>query len=423
MDALIADVIGAITVVLLASWLMGALARKCGQAAVIGQIIAGIALGPSVLGHLPGHLTTHLFPHTALPALTVLANVAVVIFMFAVGYELDLRVLRGQRRATPFIGTGALLLPLGLGIAAVEAFRPRFNALGQPHTNRAFVLYMGVVLSITALPVLAAIIRERGIAGTRVGVTATVAASIMDVGAWLLLAVAVATGVHKGGRSPLITLLLLCAFIVVMLFGVRPALRWWMTRRASVVPVQLPIALFLALGGAWVTASLGLHPVFGALLAGLTMPSADGKPDVEILRPMEQVAGILLPLFFVVTGLSMDVSTLGAGAFVVLAIVLAVACLGKLGAAYPASRLGGLPRRESAAVAVLVNTRGLTELVALNVGLADGIISKQLFAVLVLMAVITTVATSPLLHLVRLPAATVAGEPPVPVPPARTSEP
>jgi K+:H+ antiporter len=403
MDVLITDVIGDLALVLVASWLMGALAGRCGQPAVIGQILAGIALGQSLLGRLPGHLTTRLFPAAALPSLTVLANVAVVIFMFVVGYELDLRPLRGQRRAAPFVATSGLLLPLGLGIAAAVAFRSRFNALGSPYSSHAFALFLGVVLSITALPVLAAIIRERGIAGTRAGITATAAAGIMDAGAWLLLTMTAAVTVHKQGRPPWLTVLLLCAFAAAMLSAVRPLLRWWMGRRISVLSSKLPIALLLALTSAWVTASLGLHPVFGGFLAGLTMPSLDGKPDDEVLRPLEQVAGLLLPLFFVVTGLSVNIGKLDADAFVVLAIVVAVACAGKLGSAYPACRLGGLPPRESAGVAVLVNTRGLTELIALNVGLTDGIISKQLFAVLVLMTVITTMATSPLLALVKLP--------------------
>jgi Kef-type K+ transport system membrane component KefB len=402
MDVLIADVIGDVALVLLACWLMGALALRCGQPASIGQILAGIALGPSLLGQLPGHLTTRLFPATALPSLTVLANVAVVIFMFVVGYELDFRLVRGQRRAIPFVAAGGLLLPFGLGIAAVVVFRSRFNALGSPHSSHAFVLYMGVVVSITALPVLAAIVRDRGIAGSRAAITATAAAGIMDAGAWLLLAVAVASAVHKHGRPPWLTLLLLTAFVVAMLSVVRPVLRWWMRRRLSVVSSTLPIALFLALGSAWITASLGLHPVFGGFIAGLAMPRLDGKLDDEVLRPLDQVGGLLLPLFFVVTGLSVNIGKLSADACVVLAIVVAVACAGKLGSAYPAARLGGLPPRESAGVAVLVNTRGLTELIALDVGLTDGIISNQLFTVLVLMAVITTVATSPLLAWVRL---------------------
>jgi Kef-type K+ transport system membrane component KefB len=367
-------------------------------------------------------LTVRLFPDSVLPPLTVLANVAVVLFMFVVGYELDFRSLRAQRRAVPFVGFGGLFLPLGLGMGAAEVFRSRFNALGQPHSSHAFVLYLGVVASITALPVLAAILNERGLAGTRIGVTATAAAGIMDVGAWLLLAMAVAVTAHKAGRPPAVTLGLLCVFAALMLLGVRPALRCWLRRRASVLSIQLPIALFLALGSAWVTASLGLHPVFGGFLAGLAMPSLDGSPDADVLRPMEQISGMLLPLFFTLTGLSVNIGSLGSGALVVLAIVVAVACAGKLGAAYPACRLGGLTRRESAGVAILVNTRGLTELIALNVGLTDLIIGRQLFTVLIVMALITTAATAPLLALAHVPSPTVP-RPGVPAPPAAASEP
>jgi Kef-type K+ transport system membrane component KefB len=421
-DALIGDAIGDIAVVLLVSWLAGALARKVGQPAVVGQLLAGIALGPSLLGRLPGHLVIRLFPNSVIPSLTVVANVGIVLFMFVVGYELDLRSLRAQRRVVPFVAFGGLLLPLGLGIAAAEVFRSRYNALGQPHSSQAFALYLGVAASITALPVLAAILRERGLAGTRVGVTATAAAGIMDVGAWLLLALAVAATTHKAGRLSAVTVALLCVFVALMLLGVRPALRRWLRQPALVLSIQLPIALFLTLGSAWVTASLGLHPVFGGFMAGLTMPSLDGTADAEVLRPMEQISGVLLPLFFVLTGLSVNIEALGFGALVVLAIVLAVACVGKLGAAYLACRIGDLTPRESAGVAILLNTRGLTELIALNVGLADLIISRQLFAVLVLMALITTMATAPLLSLARVspPALTRPG---VTAPPATSSEP
>jgi Kef-type K+ transport system membrane component KefB len=173
---------------------------------------------------------------------------------------------------------------------------------------------------------------------------------------------------------------------------------------------QLPVALALALGSAWVTASLGLHPVFGGFLAGLTMPGADGTPDAEILRPMDEIGGVLLPLFFVVTGLSVNIGALGRTAFVLLAIVCAIASAGKVGPGYVAARVGGLGPRDSAAVAVLVNTRGLTELIALNVGLSAGLIDQRLFSVLVLMALITTIMTSPLLSLIRVPAAALSAD-------------
>jgi Kef-type K+ transport system membrane component KefB len=424
MDILIADVIGDVALVLIVSSLLGAMARRCGQPAVIGQILTGVLLGPSALGRLPGHLTSRLFPHSVLPSLTVLSNIAVVIFMFVVGYELDRRSLRGRRRAVPLIAASALLVPMGMGAGAALLFRSSFAALGQPHISRSFVLFMGVAISITALPVLAAITRERGIAGTTAGITATSAAGIMDVAAWVVLAAALAGTTQKSGRPWPMTLVLIAGFTVIMLLAVRPALRWWMSRRRAVLSNQLPVALVLALGSAWVTASLGLHPVFGGFLAGLTMPGMDGTPDAEVLRPMEQVGGVLLPLFFIITGLSLNVGALGSSAFVLLAIVCVIASTGKLGPAYLASRVGGLGPRDSAAIAALVNTRGLTELIALNVGLSAGLIDQRIFSVLVLMALIMTVMTSPLLLLIRVPAASppVGERHPVAPPPSGASE-
>lgn len=401
MDILIADVIGDIALVLVFSTLFGAIARKCGQPAVVGQIIAGAVLGPSVLGRLPGDMSSRLFPHAALSSLNALSQVAVVIFMFCVGYELDRRSLRGRRRAVPLIAAGALLVPMGLGAGTAVIFRSSLAALGEPHIDHSFLLFMAVATSITALPVLAAIVRERGIAGTVAGVTAASAAGLMDVVAWLVLAAALVGTVHKPGRPWPLTLLLISCFAVIMLLVVRPALRWWMGRPHSLLSNPLAIALVLALGSGWVTASLGLHPVFGGFLAGLTMPGTDGTPDAEVVRPMEDIGGVFLPLFFIVTGLSLNVGTLGSTALALLAIVCVVASLGKVGPAYVASRVGGLGPRDSATVAVLVNTRGLTELIALNVGLSSGLIDQRLFSVLVLMALITTTMTSPLLSLIR----------------------
>jgi Kef-type K+ transport system membrane component KefB len=405
MDVLIADVIGDVALVLVFSSLLGAVARRCGQPKVVGQILAGIILGPSLLGRLPGDLTARLFPRVALPALSVLAQVAIVIFMFVVGYELDRGSLRAGRKAAPLIAAGALVVPMALGSGLSLAFRPGFAALGQPHVSRSLVLFMGVALSITALPVMAAIARERGIARSLAGVTAMTAAGIMDVAAWVVLAAALVGTAHAPGRPWPVTLLLISGFTASMLLIVRPALRWWISRSRSVLSSQLPVALALALGSAWITASLGLHPVFGGFLAGLTMPSVDGTPDPEVLRPMEEVGGLLLPLFFVVTGLSLNIGALGGMAVAMLAILCALAAAGKLVPGYIASRAGGLNATDAATVAALVNARGLTELIVLNVGLSAGIISQRLFTVLVLMALIITIATVPLLSLISARAA------------------
>jgi Kef-type K+ transport system membrane component KefB len=425
MDGLIAGVLGDVALVLVLSSLLGALARRCGQPRVVGQLLTGILLGPSLLGRLPGHLTSHLFPPAVLPFLTVLSQVAIVTFMFVVGYELDRQALHGRRRAALLVAGGALLVPMGLGSGAALIFRSRFAALGQAHMGHSFILFMGVAMSITALPVLAAIARERGIAGSTAGVTATTAAGLMDLAAWLVLAAALVGTVHKPGRPWPVTLLLICCFVAFMLLAVRPALRWWNGRRRAVLSNQLPVAFALALGSASVTAALGLHPVFGGFLAGLTMASATGTTDAQVLRPLEEVGNLLLPLFFVVTGLSLNVRALDGTAFAVLALLCAVGSIGKLCPAYAAARIGGLGSRDSATVAALVNTRGLTELIALSIGLNAGLISPQLFTVLVLMALVTTLITAPLLSLIRrtAPPPSVPELRPLAPPPSTASEP
>lgn len=284
-----------------------------------------------------------------------MAQLAVVIFMFTVGYEIDFRFMRGHARSAWMVAAGALLVPMALGSGFAAVAGPVFSSIGEPHpSGRSFLLFIGVAVSVTALPVLAAILRERGISATPVGVTATTAAGIMDVSAWLVLAVALIDTKGASTRPWLLTLLLLAAFSVLMLFAVRPALKRWVQRPQTAVASHIPAAMVLAAAASWATASLGLHPFFGAFLAGLVMPGRDGAPDADVLRSMDVAGGLLLPLFFVVTGLTTDIGA-------------------------------------------LVNTRGLTELIALNVGLSAGIIHTRLFTILVLMALITTVLTGPLI--------------------------
>lgn len=401
MDAIIADVVGDIALVFVLASLLGVAARKCGQPAVIGQIFTGIVLGPSLLGRLPGHLTGHLFPAHVLSYLNVLSQVAVVIFLFAVGYEIEFGTLRAHGRAVPVVALGALLVPLGLGISCALLLHSQFASIGIAHEGRSFVLFIGAATSITALPVLASIVRERNLSGTTAGVIATAAAGIMDVLAWLVLAAALIGTGHSGPFSLPITALLVGCFVVIMLVAIRPAVSWWTNRRQSLLSSPVPVAFALAMGSAWVTAALGLHPIFGAFLAGLTMRGTNRAPDADVVRAMDQAGSMLLPLFFVVTGLSLNIGAMRGDAFFLLAVVVIIACAGKLGPGYGFSRASGLSTRDSATVAALVNTRGLTELIALNVGYDDGIINQRLFTVLVLMALITTLATGPLLSVIK----------------------
>ncbi|MFJ8110807.1 cation:proton antiporter [Streptomyces sp. NPDC096132] len=417
-DSTIAAVLAALAVAAFACALFGAGARALRQPPVIGQILAGIALGPSLLGRLPGDPTARLFPAHVLPYLGMLGQVAVTVFMFSVGYELTAHRRQAAGRAVAAVAAGALVVPMGLGAAMAVLGRAEFGAAGEPHAGSGtFVLFLAVAVSITALPVLAAIVRDRDLDGTRAGTVALASSGLMDVVAWLTLAaITLGAGTTDGRRAGVqqvgLRLVLLLALAAALLGVVRPLLRRWM-RGSATVPYHLPVAFALAAGAAAATTALGLHAVFGGLLAGAAMPHPHAHPDPRsapssgsrsdraavpfLTAALHAVESLLLPLFFVTTGLALDVGALRPGDFVLLAVVCAVACAGKLGGGYVGARFGGLPRRPSATVAVLLNTRGLTELIALNLGLASGVIHKRLFTVLVLMAVITTLMTSPLL--------------------------
>jgi Kef-type K+ transport system membrane component KefB len=226
---------------------------------------------------------------------------------------------------------------------------------------------------------------------------------------WLVLAAAL-IGTRQSGRfSWPVTLLLIVCFVAAMLVVVRPALTWWTGRSQSLLASPVLLALALAMGCAWVTASLGLQPVFGGFLAGLAMRARNGVPDADVVRSLDQAGRILLPLFFIVTGLSLNIGDVHGDALILLALVFFIASGGKLGPAYVASRLSRLKPRQSATVAALVNTRGLTELIALNVGLQAGLINQRLFTVLVLMALLTLM-TGPLLSAIRPARAPVPAE-------------
>lgn len=411
MDVVTADVVGDIALVLGASYLFGALARRVGQPTVVGQIVAGIALGPSLLGRLPGDPSHRLFTADAVPFLSVVAQIAVVVFMFGVGYEIDLRSVRDQRRPVLMIALGAMVVPLTLG-SAIALGVEHVGAFDGHHTvGRSFLLYLGVATSITALPVLAAIVRERGLAGSVVGDVSTAAAGLMDVLAWLVLAVALIGTKAEGSRPWSQTVLLLVVFVAAMFLVVRPALTWWNRRPGAVMVSQVPVALLLATAGAWATAALGLHPIFGAFVAGLAMPKPDRAPDAEVLRSTEQTGGLLLPLFFVVTGLTTNIGALNGADLALLAVILLCSIGGKFLAGYATARLAGLGSRPATMIGALVNTRGLTELIALNVGLRAGIIDGRLFTILVLMALITTAMTGPLITAIHKRDAAAPGVP------------
>ncbi|MFD4372130.1 cation:proton antiporter [Streptomyces sp. NPDC058486] len=413
MDSVVTHVVAALAVVIAASHAAGVLARRLGQPPVIGQLFAGIALGPSLLGLVPGGVYEKLFPAEIQPVLTSIAQVALVFFLFAVGYELDLGLLRHQKAVTS-VSVSGFALPMLLGAGIVLLLPGGFSEVndGRP-VDATFVLYMAVALSITAVPVLASIIKDQGLAGSRPGTIAMASAGVIDALSWPVLAVVLVGGAHGSAREWVVKAALLVVYVLAMLFAVRPLLGWWMRRPGTTAAHQVPLAVTVALASAWATNALGLHVIFGALLAGVVMPRRpDGSPDERLLRPLQDAGGLLLPMFFALSGTAVVLGGLHASDLLILAVICAAAVVGKVGAGALSARGARQPWRDALLIGVLLNTRGLTELIVLNVGLQSGVIGPRLYALLVVMALLTTAATGPLIRLLRRPA-DAPPEPPV----------
>ncbi|WP_234310484.1 MULTISPECIES: cation:proton antiporter [unclassified Streptomyces] len=399
-------VVGASALILVAAHAGGWLARRLKQPYIVGQLTAGIALGPSLLGSVaPGSYET-LFPAGISPALTAFAQFALVVFLFAVGYELDLKILGHRARASVTVAAATFVVPMAVGSGCALLFRDQLRDLGMPRDlSPGTVVFAGVALSITAVPVLAAIVRENGLSSSAPGVVALSAAGLLDVIGWTVLAGALMEG---GGETALgwpWRVALAVGFITVMALAARPVLRGllWGTRMEP--SLRLALLIGFALGSAWVTHSLGLHVIFGALLAGVVAPrEKDGTLDPDLLRPLHDVGSLLLPFFFVVSGQSVALNSMDATGWITLVVVTALAVITKTGSGTVAGRLGGLDRHDARTVGVLMSTRGLTELIALNAGFQAGLLSRPLYTVLVFMALATTLLTQPLLLLVRRPA-------------------
>ena len=405
-----------LVVILVAARAAGLLMRPLGQPAVIGEMIAGLALGPSLLGAVAPNVLAALFPAGGMLPLAALSQLGVLLFMFVVGLRLDLTLLRGRAHVAVAVSHASIIAPFLLGAALAPLLHPAFAPPGVGLLP--FALFLAAAMSVTAFPVLARILDERGLRGTRIGTVAIAAAAVDDVTAWCILAAVVAvarsTGATGagGGLSAFATTIGLAAAWVLFLFAVvRPALARAAARRSVVVPsAQLvSVAVVGAFVSAWATERAGVHALFGSFLAGVIVPRggaddpARGGLAEMLAHRIEAVVGaVLLPVFFAFTGLRTSVGLVQGGtAWALAGLILLVAVAGKLGGSAGAARLFGMPWREALAVGTLMNTRGLMELVILNVGLDIGVITPTLFAMLVLMALVTTVMTSPLLGALR----------------------
>jgi Kef-type K+ transport system membrane component KefB len=393
-----------IAVIVVAARLGAAAFRRLGQPGVIGEIVVGILLGPSLLGALPGDPSTDLFPLDTRSSLKALGDVGLIIFIFMVGLQLDLGLARRLERAAG-ISASSVALPFALGVLLAAAFYPSHDTVNGSEVDFVpFALFIGVAMSVTAFPVLARILAERGIHGTQIGALVLACAAVDDVLGWSILAVALAALAGGGGTSDvLLTLLETAAFAVGMVVIIRPSLDYLFDRSQErgrgLTGGLLAVILAAIAASAWITDEIGVNFVFGAFVFGVAFPRRHAATLLaELKRQVEPlVLVLLLPIFFVLPGLSVNIRGLGLDDLGEFALIMLVACGGKLIGGGGMAKLLGSDWREAAAVGTLLNTRGVMELVVANVGLAAGVIDLDLYTILVLMAVVTTLMTTPLL--------------------------
>ena len=395
-----------LAIIVVAARGLGAVARRMGQPAVIGEIIAGILLGPSVLGRLAPGLPAQLFPPDV--PLKQLAELGLVFFMFLVGLELDPKLIKAEGRRAFAISLAGLVLPFGLGAAlGIPLFALNNGGTFLPdvvpgRSQLAFSLFMGAAMCITAFPVLARILVERGLYRARLGTTALCAAAVDDVFAWILLAAVVGitrTGsMGEAGRAFALT----AVFIALMLTLGRAALAGLARRyeKAGHLTVdQVAIVVVGVLTAAWTTEWIGIHAIFGAFVFGTIMPRGSRMTHDLTDRIEDFTVVVLLPVFFLVAGLRTNLFAINSGELVMwLAVIISAAILGKLVGCGLAARMNGYSARDSFVLGTLMNTRGLTELVILSIGLSLGVLSDRTFAMMVIMALVTTFMAAPIIN-------------------------
>lgn len=447
----IVQVVLCVAVILIVGKVVSAFCRRIGQPVVIGEIIAGVMLGPSLLGLFPGDLEERLFPLEIQPYLKIIAQVGLILFMFVVGLEVDLAVVRRSGRRAVTISLTSIFVPLALGLfvlgpalhgdhrcvrmtpAAAEergytaADRCAESEVGsasggaeevEAADGRAtplrpypvpffpFALFMGVAMCGTAFAVLARILAERNMFKIPLGALLVACAAVDDVMAFTLLAFAAAVATGASVASIGLMLVELAVFVAVLFLLVRPLLDRFVVeqyRRTGSLSLDRLGLLFIGLLlSSYATAQIGVHEIIGAFLFGVVIPRANAEGIFhEIAHRIEGVSlGLLLPVFFVIAGQAVDVTQLTSADILPLVLILACAFIGKFGAAAIAARVTGVPRRQSYAVGTMMNTRGLTELVILAVGLDAFLIDTRVYTMFVIMAVLTTAMAGPLLNLV-----------------------
>ncbi|SPE59778.1 Cation:proton antiporter [Verrucomicrobia bacterium] len=378
--------------------LVGAMARRLGQPQVVGEMIAGVFIGPSLLGFLFPHFQVWLFPPESLKLLYVGAQLGVGLYMFLVGVEFSMPTFLSRARSAASISISGMIAPFVLG-AALAPWLVKVPGLFSPHAKLyEAMLFLGAAMAITAFPMLARIIYERGLTGTALGTLALAAGAIGDAGAWCVMALVLASF----GAGPLVAIKAIGGGLAYGLFVLTIG-RKLLARLGSVAeregklsPNLLGVTLMLFMVAAWITDGIGIHAVFGGFLLGVAMPR--GLFARELQRQLEPFAVVfLLPMFFTFSGLNTHLDAVNNLPMLLMALaVLAASCLGKGGACWAAARWHGEDNRTALAIGSLMNSRGLMELIIINIGLQRGVILPALFSILVLMAVVTTLMATPL---------------------------
>ncbi|XAR70224.1 hypothetical protein NMG60_11027011 [Bertholletia excelsa] len=394
-----------ICIVVLVTRVLAFLLRPLRQPRVVAEIIGGVLLGPSALGRSSTYLNK-VFPTKSHTVLDTLANLGLIFYLFLVGLELDPRSLRRTGKTALSIALVGISLPFALGIGFSFALR---GTISKGVNSTPFLLFTGVALCVTAFPILARILAELKLLTTEVGRMAMSAAAVNDVAAWILLALAIA--LSGNGRSPLVSLWVFlcgCGFVLACIFILRPILKWMAQRCPEGEPVNemyVCATLSIVLAAGFVTDTIGIYAFFGAFSVGVLMPKEGPFAAALVEKVEDLVSGLFVPLFFVSSGLKTNVATIqGLQSWGLLALVICMACFGKIVGTIVVSLLCKVPFQESLALGFLMNTKGLVELIVLNIGKDRGVLNDQTFAIMILMALFTTFMTTPLVIAVYKPA-------------------
>ena len=392
-----------IIVIIAFARLVGFLFKKIGQPSVIGEIFAGIILGPSVIGLFFPQINQFLFPPASLGTLNFLSQIGLILFMFIIGMELDLKAIRKQAYGAVIISHASIIIPYTLGMGLAYFIYKDYAPEGTSFLS--FALFMGIAMSITAFPVLARILQEKGLTRSKLGALALTCAAADDLTAWCILAAVIALVKSGSSISALYTIGFAIVYVLLMLKVLRPALERLehvYTNREKMRTPIIALLFIMLIVSSYVTSIIGIHSLFGAFIAGVIMPAGFSFRKIVIDKIEDVSIVLLLPLFFVITGLRTEIGLLNEGhLWVTFGWILLVAVVGKFGGSAIAARIVGQSWKESLSIGVLMNTRGLMQLIILNIGYDLGILSPEIFAMMVLMALVTTLMTGPALDLIN----------------------